>query len=153
MRLTIAKKVHYDAGINLTPLADIAMVILIFFMLVGSFGAEHYLSTNVPLMQIAASAGNAQWLPAEPLDIDVESSGERFVATAGHIKTSDAAVLAKQLTAMRQELQKSGTSPDNVQVIINPTKATRYEHLVRAYDAALQAGFTKVAFSAVRESK
>ena len=42
MKLQGAKQVHYDSGPNMTPLVDVVMVILIFLMLAGSFGA--YLS-------------------------------------------------------------------------------------------------------------
>ena len=33
MKIQGAKKVHYDAGPNMTPLVDVVMVILIFLML------------------------------------------------------------------------------------------------------------------------
>ena len=47
MKITGAKKVHYDSGPNMTPLVDVVMVILIFLMLAGSFGGvEHYLVSN-----------------------------------------------------------------------------------------------------------
>lgn len=145
MRLTIAKKVHYDAGPNLTALADVALVILIFFMLVGSFGSEHYLSTHVPLVEQGAGAGS-QWVPNEPLEIDVQSVGNHFQAIAGRIKTSDASALTQQLTLMREQLSKAGTPADSVQVIVRPTRQTRYDDLIQVYQSALNAGFSKVAF-------
>jgi biopolymer transport protein ExbD len=152
MRLSVAKKIHYDAGPNLTPLADVAMVILIFFMLVGSFGSEHYLSNKVPLQESQAAPKTAgQWLPDEPLRIDVQSVGNRFEATAGQVKTSDPAMLTGQLTQMRQRLEQAGTSPDQVRVVIAPNRSTKYDHLIRVYESALNAGFTRVAFAAVAD--
>jgi biopolymer transport protein ExbD len=152
MRLSVAKKIHYDAGPNLTPLADVAMVILIFFMLVGSFGSEHYLSNKVPLQSSQSTGQTAgQWLPDEPLRIDVQSIGDRFVAVAGQVKTSDPATLTSQLTQMRQRLEQSGTTPEPVRVIIAPNTSTKYDHLIRVYEAALNAGFTRVAFAAVAD--
>ena len=38
MRIRGAKQVHYDSGPNMTPLIDIVMVLIIFFMLVAKIG-------------------------------------------------------------------------------------------------------------------
>lgn len=151
MRLTVAKKIHYDAGPNLTPLADVAMVILIFFMLVGSFGSEHYLSSKLPLQQRQTTPAGSQWVPDQPLEIDVESYGDTFVASTGQVKTSDPAILARQLSEMRHRLEQSGTSEDQVHVVIAPQRTTKYDHLIRVYEAALNAGFTRVAFATAEQ--
>ena len=59
MKLQGARKVRYDAGPNMIPLVDVVMVILIFFMLAGSFvGAEHYMLSDVPI-QAKGRAGTA----------------------------------------------------------------------------------------------
>src|SRR5580693_178767 len=50
MKISGAKKVHYDSGPNMTPLVDVVMVILIFLMLTGSFGgASHFLKASMPV--------------------------------------------------------------------------------------------------------
>src|SRR5947199_9715468 len=105
MKLAIAKKIHYDAGPNMTPLVDIVMVILIFLMLCGSFvGNEHFLVSNLPISQ--GGLGNVPpppgFIPDEPIEIRVDSAGPgRFLATAGKIKTGDAATLTERLRRMR----------------------------------------------------
>ncbi|HEY1686266.1 MAG TPA: biopolymer transporter ExbD [Tepidisphaeraceae bacterium] len=151
MRLTVAKKIHYDAGPNLTPLADVAMVILIFLMLVGSFGTEHYLANKVPLQQIQNVEPSGQWLPDEPLRIDVQSVGNGFEAVAGKVHTSNIDALTQQLARMRQQLAQAGTAPEQVRVVIAPQKSTRYNDLIRVYESALNAGFTRVAFAAATD--
>src|SRR2546421_8499411 len=110
MKLTVAKKVHYDAGPNMTPLVDIVMVILIFLMLCGSFvGSEHFLVSNLPISQ--GGVGNVPpppgYIPDEPIEIRVDSVGPRgFVALAGKVRTNDTVVLAEGLHRMRLELNK-----------------------------------------------
>ena len=153
MRLTVAKKVHYDSGPNMTPLVDVVMVILIFLMMAGSFGAEHYLTTSVPLKQEGNTGGTPPpgYIPDEPLEIRVDSVGQGFQATAGRIRAGDAKSLTSQLSAMRQQLESAGTPPARVQVIVSPGKTTKYDHLVRVYESALNAGFTRVAFATAHD--
>ena len=139
MKIQGAKKIHYDSGPNMTPLVDVVMVILIFLMLAGSFvGAEHFLVSNLPLSQ--SGAGNVQvppgFIPDEPIDIRVDSpTPDQFVATAGKIHTSDIRALTAQLRGMRLALK------------IGPGKKVKYRFLVQVYEAALSAGYKKVAFA------
>jgi biopolymer transport protein ExbD len=151
MKLGTSKKIHYDSGPNMTPLVDIVMVILIFMMLVSQFvQAEHFLTSNLPISQ--SGAGNAQlppgFLPDEPLDIRVDSpTPDQFIATAGQIRTGDAKVLTTALKQMRLNLNKAGKSDDKIQVKIGPGKNVKYGFLVQVYEAALNAGFVKIAFA------
>ena len=153
MKIQGAKKVHYDSGPNMTPLVDVVMVILIFMMLVGQFiGAEHYLVSNLPISQ--SGAGNAQlppgYIPDEPIDIRVDSPvPDKYVATvdSGRIRTGDAAKLEAALRQMRVKLNQTGKSDDQLQVKIGPAKNVKYRFLVEVYEAALNAGFKKVAFA------
>jgi biopolymer transport protein ExbD len=152
MKIQGAKKVHYDSGPNMTPLVDVVMVILIFLMLAGSFvTAEHYLVSNLPVVQ--SGAGGEQlppgFIPDEPIDIRVDNNPTTgaFVATAGKIQTSDPETLMKQLRAMRLQLNATGKTDDKLQVKIGPAKNVKYKDLVAVYEAALNAGYKKVAFA------
>ena len=151
MKIQGAKKIHYDSGPNMTPLVDVVMVILIFLMLAGSFAAsEHFLVSNMPVSQ--TGAGNevlpAGFIPDEPIDIRVDSpTPDQFVATAGQIRTGDIATLTAQLKAMRVRLNAIGKPDDKIQVKIGPGKNVKYRFLVQVYEAALNAGYKKVAFA------
>ena len=151
MKIQGAKKIHYDSGPNMTPLVDVVMVILIFLMLAGSFvGAEHFLVSNMPVSK--GGAGNVQlppgFIPDEPIDIRVDSpTPDKFFATAGRIKTDDVKVLTAQLKSMRLALNQAGKDDDHIQVKIGPGKSVKYRFLVEVYEAALNAGYKKVAFA------
>src|SRR5215211_6744073 len=101
MKIQGAKKIHYDAGPNMTPLVDVVMVILIFLMLAGSFAtAEHFLVSNLPVVQSGAGGEQAPpgFIPDEPIDIRVDApTADSFVATAGQIRTGDIEKLTAQL--------------------------------------------------------
>ena len=150
MKIQGAKKIHYDSGPNMTPLVDVVMVILIFLMLCGSFvGTEHFLVSNLPIS--ASGAGNVPppvgFIPDEPIEIRVDAGPRGFVATAGKIRTSDAGALTGQLRRLREDLNKTGKSDDQIQVKIGPGKDVKYRELVKVYEAALSAGYKKVAFA------
>jgi len=151
MKIEVGKKIHYDSGPNMTPLVDVVMVILIFMMLVGQFvGAEHYLLSNMPFSPNGAGASEAPpgFIPDEPVDIRVDSPvPDKFVATCGQIRTDDPAVLTAALRRVRENLNKTGKADDKIQVKIGPGKNVKYGFLVAVYEAAMNAGFTKIAFA------
>src|SRR3954465_3921285 len=100
MKIKGAKQVHYDSGVNMTPLVDVVMVILIFLMLTGTFaGTEWYLVSDLPIRQ--SGGGNVEPPPGgfpqfELLEVRVDQNATRdgFVAHAGAVQTSDAKILA-----------------------------------------------------------
>jgi biopolymer transport protein ExbD len=154
VKLNVSRKVHYESGPNMTPLVDIVMVILIFLMMAGSFGgAEHYLTSNIPLSQKGLSNAPPPpgWVPDEPLEIRVDQAGDGFRATAGRIRASDPAALTAQLATMREQLNGAGTPTDKIQVVISPSKSVQYDHLIRVYESALNAKFEKVAFATAHD--
>ena len=92
------------------------------------------------------------WVPDEPLEIRVDPVGDAgFRATAGRIRASDARTLTGQLAAMREQLNKAGTPTDKIQVVISPARNAQYDHLIRVYEAALNAKFEKVAFATAHD--
>ena len=154
MRLKGAKQVHYDSGPNMTPLVDVVMVILIFLMLAGSFGAnEHYLASKVPIRK-GGTSGATDAVPDETdFRITVDALEDRFNARPDGmepLQSEDS--LKAALGAKLGQFATVGTSPDKIQVIISPGRQVKYAFLMQVYEAALDAEgpghekFTKVAF-------
>ncbi len=160
MKMKSAQKVHYDSGPNMTPLVDIVMVILIFLMLTGTFTAGmHYLQSNIPLTNKGITGVVTEKKPFEDqqLEIRVDSftrpgadglSQDMWAAQAGRVMVqNNREQLIQQLTKMRNDLNSANTPKDKVLVVINPGRQTKYKHLVDVYTAAMEAEFTKIAFS------
>jgi biopolymer transport protein ExbD len=153
MKIKGAKQVHYDSGPNMTPLVDVVMVILIFLMLAGSFGANSwYLTSNLPIKGAGGPPKEpvAGELPDEIVEIKIFGEGTGFrvmgdnINSQGIVPTRD--WLVERLTAKKALLASQNTKEDQIQVVLAPTASARYEHIALVYEAALKAQFKKVAF-------
>ena len=156
MKLKGAKQVHYDSGPNMTPLVDVVMVILIFLMLAGSFGAnELFLTSNLPIKN-SGGAGEVQLkpgeLPDEIMEVRIDPDNNYgFRVHFGDISSSGRAPERDWLiAAFKQKLgdfvNKANTPVSRVQVVLFPHPNAQYEHIAAVYEAALAAQFEKVAF-------
>ena len=153
MKLKGAKQIHYDSGPNMTPLVDIVMVILIFLMLAGSFaGTTRFL---VSKQAIKKAGGEGRPLkpgevPDTPVEIRVDNArdGLGFIATGtGLSPQTQAEKVRAWLEGKRAAFNAAGTGTDKLLVTISPSRSVRYRYLIDVYQAALQAGYTKVAFT------
>jgi biopolymer transport protein ExbD len=162
MKLKVSQKIHYESGPNMTPLVDIVMVILIFMMLTGTFVVgQHYLQSELASSRRGDNSTNTPRLPDETLlqiRIDSLATGG-WKAQAGKIEVNSAGPedpiartkLTRMLSDLRVELEKEAKTPvDKIQVVISPGKTTKYKDLVEVYSAAMEAKFTKIAFSEAR---
>src|SRR2546423_7063995 len=103
MKISGAKKVHYDSGPNMTPLVDVVMVILIFLMLCGSFGGiEHYLASNLPVRQQGGGQSDKKSAFDDvqlDLRVDAPSNSNTWTARFGDVTTTNPEQLKNALTA------------------------------------------------------
>jgi biopolymer transport protein ExbD len=155
MKIHGAKKIHYDSGPNMTPLVDIVMVILIFLMMTGSFGAaEHYLISDVPLEVKGAGAVPP---PSGPIPtqftIKVSQEGKYYIAKAGNfasVKDTDPdkayKTLKDDLAEQLKNFSAAGIAAGDIRVVIDPSSTVNLENLIVIMDAAQDAGFTKIGF-------
>jgi len=155
MKFQAAKKIHYEAGPNLTAMVDISMVILIFLMLAGSFNQmEHYLVSDVPLQAkgVGAKPPQGTIFPTK-FTINVSEEGPEFTVKAGNfasVKDTDPRRACKQLTTQLKSqyhnFKDAGVKVDDVQIIIYPQENVTLDGLVPVFEAAQDAGFAKVGF-------
>lgn len=150
MKMHGAKSVHYDSGPNMTPLVDVVMVILIFLMLAGSFGAAtHFL----PSAAYAGDGLGPRRIAPPSLDVFVSSlaDGTMQARLSGGELYHDAPSLQTALSARRQQYVDQGMSQEATQVVICPRRNTRYDDVAAVYQAVLEARWPKVTFRSARE--
>jgi biopolymer transport protein ExbD len=117
------------AEINVVPLVDVVLVLLIIFMATAAFTRDSALALKLP----SAQTGNTEQTPRE-VSLALTRSGQLFV---------DGSPLSEaQLTArLRGVSQRSR----DTRVVIRADESVAYARVVRLMDMARAAGLTRVA--------
>lgn len=132
-------------GPNMTPMVDVVMVILIFFMTSMSFlGAEWFLRTAIPKEGAPAEVGKTVAdpfkLPPAKFEITLTRGADGKTVAAGQgFPTAGLEELEPRL----KDLAK-GVSTDDLVLVIRSEPAVPYGDVIRAHDAAAAAGIVKV---------
>src|SRR5262249_28731268 len=128
-------------GPNMTPMVDVVMVILIFFMASATFaGAEWFLRTAIPRpapdQPAKDPSGDPFKLPPARFDLSLtrEENSRTIASGQGFPPCS-----IPELPARLAELAR-GTGAEDLVLIIRPARDVPYADVVRAHDAATAAG-------------
>jgi biopolymer transport protein ExbD len=118
------------SGINVTPLVDITLVLLIVFMVTATFVSEQGLKVQLP------KVATQELAPTPALTVALGKDGKL--------------VLMKQevtLDELRSALAKELRLDPNVKVLFKAQKDLSYESVAVVLDAIKQAGVLKVALA------
>ncbi len=122
-----------DPEINLIPLIDVLLVILIFLMVTTTYARFSELQINLP----EAKGDSARDEPKR-LDIGVDAQGGYSL---NNTRLSQTAV--QDLTTVLKSA--AAKAPDSI-VIINADARATHQSVIRVMDAARRAGLTRVTF-------
>jgi biopolymer transport protein ExbD len=162
-RRGILKKMRVHVGPNMTPMVDIVMCILIFFMLGTSLATpELFLKSNTAAIEKEGlgSAAGAQKLPAVRMNIKLS----RAAAADGREITAVTAFSdeplpmngiddpdQRQTQAVYDRLAARRKSiSDDVQVLIVPDRNVPYQDVITIYNYCVKLQFKQVAFYPVK---
>ncbi len=125
---------HEELEINLVPLIDVLLVIIIFLVVSATFSRINELQINLPTAEANA--------PQEkPLVIEVG------IDAAGHYTVNNAALAAPTVEAIMQALRKAAGSGKEPTIIINADAKTTHQSVVNVMEASRQAGYTHITFA------
>jgi len=152
---TPTAKTH--TGPNMTPMVDIVMCILIFFMLGSTFLApELYLTNNMP----AVPGGQSREPGTEPIppvrvSIVVSRHGDAtWVSAFGRqfrLAPATEASRKQDLTDLAAAFQdRHSQITGDVQYILAPHRNVPYADVISVYDSCIKANMPKVAFAPAR---
>ena len=120
--------------INLVPLIDVMMVILIFLMITTTYSKYTELQINLP----TADSEKQQERPNE-IPVVVSAQGQYVVG-----KT---AVPYRSPEQLAEELRRAGASLKDPVVVISADAAATHQAVVRVMEAARIAGLTQITFT------
>lgn len=125
-------------GPNMTPMVDVVMVILIFFMASAAFlGPEWLLKTALPSRSAEPSAPAAA-PPPLVLRLDIRSGPEPFIVINGGPATRTADLSPALQAAMTDR------RPADVIVLVVPEPDAPYEAVVRVHELCAELGIEKI---------
>jgi biopolymer transport protein ExbD len=131
-------------GPNMTPMVDVVMVILIFFMASAAFfGSEWFLRAAIPPEQAGKGAAAAKRDPMEipptRLTVNLDVSDGRVVGTFLEVTKGSIDEVVKRIEAM-----PSGPELDKVEVLVRSAAPVPYRDVIRVHEALERAGIKKV---------
>lgn len=123
--------------INLTPLVDVVLLLVLFFMVTSSFSVLPGLKLMLPGVD---SDSRVRVPAAERLEISVTAEGDIY--------------FEDQLTTMQNlphHLIRTGAVGDEVVIVVNADQTVVYGRIIKIMDTLRQEGFHRVVFAARQE--
>lgn len=118
--------------INLVPLIDVMLCLLIFFVVTTTFDARSVLKLQLPRADGQPAAAETQ-----PLSILINAQGRYFVG--------DREVLRTDVESLKQALREVAGDDRKRVVLLRADARTPWQAVVTAYEALGQLGFRTVA--------
>jgi biopolymer transport protein ExbD len=121
--------------INLVPLIDVMMVILIFLMITTTYNRYTELAINLP-------AADAEKQPERTAEIAV------LVDAQGQYVINRRAVVYRSVEQIADELKRAGGGAKEPVVVISADANATHQAVIRVMEAARLAGLSQITFTA-----
>ncbi len=131
-----------DPEINLIPLIDVLLVILIFLMVTTTYARFAELQINLP----EANGDSAKETPTQ-IAVDVDA--------AGNYRINNASLQSQTVDGLREALLRVAQGHKESVVVISADAQASHQSVVRVMDAARRAELTRVTFvtqTAIRQA-
>ena len=128
-----------EPEINLIPMIDVLLVILIFLMVTTSYAKYSELQINLP-----QAGGEATAEQLKPINVAIDASA-RYAVNNAEVNFTGIATL----TAALKNAAGDQTDPT---IVINADAKTPHQAVINVMEAARQAGFGRITFTTQNES-
>lgn len=128
-----------EPEINLIPMIDVLLVILIFLMVTTSYAKYSELQINLPQAGGEASASQVQ-----PITVAIDATAHYAINNSG-LNFTDIAALAASL-------KKAAGAQTDPTIVINADAKTPHQAVINVMEAARQAGFGRITFATQNEA-
>lgn len=130
-----------DGAPNLTPLLDVVLQLIMFFMITVNFVRVDQLNEEVNL-PVAQSATPLDQKAEDWIFLNMNKNGE-LVGTAEDLSTDGRlqAFLQRERDKLAREAQAQGRHAPNIVVVLRADKDSRYEKVYSVLDRCSRAGY------------
>jgi biopolymer transport protein ExbD len=132
-------KKHEDLEMNLVPLIDVLLVIIIFLVVNATFSRMSELQINLPTAE-------ASPIEQKPVIVNVG------IDASGHYVVEKTAVAGSDVSLLAAALQKAVAGGKEPTIIINADAKTAHQSVINVMEAARQAGYTHITFATQQNS-
>jgi biopolymer transport protein ExbD len=129
-----------DPEINLIPMIDVLLVIIIFLMLTTTYSRFAELKVNLP-----SADAEKKLERANEIDV-VVSAGGQYLIQRKPVQFRDVGNLA-------EDLRRAAAGMKQAIVVINADNNATHQSVIRVMDAARQAGIGQVVFAVEQTTK
>ena len=138
--MRFARTVKDDPEINLIPMIDVLLVIIIFLMLTTTYARYAELKINLPSADAEKKLERAN-------EIDV------VVSAAGQYLIQRKPVQFRNVGELAEDLRRASAGLKQPVVVINADNNATHQSVIRVMDAARQAGIGQVVFAVEQTTK
>jgi biopolymer transport protein ExbD len=129
-----------EPEINLIPMIDVLLVILIFLMVTTSYAKYSELQINLPQAGGEASASQVQ-----PINVAVDAT-EHYAINNSELRFTG-------INALAASLKKAAGEQTDPVIVINADAKTPHQAVINVMEAAREAGFGRITFATQNEAK
>jgi biopolymer transport protein ExbD len=126
--------------INLIPLIDVLLVILIFLMITTTYSKYAELQINLP-------TADAQKQPERPNEINIT------VDAGGHYTIDRSPVVFRSVGGLSDEMRRAAGALVDPVVVINADANASHQSVINIMEAARQAGYGHISFATQTQTK
>jgi biopolymer transport protein ExbD len=123
-----------EPEINLIPMIDVLLVILIFLMITTTYSKFSGLEINLP-------TADAQQQPEKPNEIDV------MITATGQVLVNRAPLASGEVKVVAEALRSAAGARSEPVIIINADAKTTHQSVVDVMQAAQTAGYPHISFA------
>jgi biopolymer transport protein ExbD len=129
-----------EPEINLIPMIDVLLVILIFLMVTTSYAKFSELQINLP-----QAGGEASVTQAAPINVAVDAS-ERYAINNQVLSQTG-------IEAISASLKNAAGNQADPTIVINADARTPHQAVINIMEAARLAGFARITFTTQNQSR
>ena len=123
-----------DIHINLTPMIDCMLFILVFLLLSTTFSQQSRINLTLP---------DAQGVPPKQFDQKIEI----MVDSTGHYSVNGQAISSKEVPDLSAAIRQASNDRKDMMFVIAADSAATHQDVIRVMDVAGQLGFVNINIS------